>query len=417
MPRSRPAIAGFTNLTLLDGGIAPDTIAGDGVYTVSFLVPTNLATCKSACGLRLPAGPMPPIVSYPVVFPPPNDNFANRIAISTSPCQTTVTGSNLNASKEAGRTRPRRPARRAVGLVVLDGAVHRPGENLHRRQQLRHPAGRLYRHRVSNLSLVAANNDAERLRLVQRGHVQRRAGPNTRSPWTAMLRSKGQIVLGVLPLTLRSPWPKPWTPLLSSSPPAANAPWLGQNCLTHDGTDAARSGPIEANGKSWLQTTVTGAGLVHVLVEGVVRGQLGLPAFYLDGAEQKPSRARWTGSRIVRGWGSAPTLSAGPTSRTSALAPARTPAGWMKSPLITANSAIPPQMGDLDGDGQPTVLDLTLLIGYLRDTNSLRPQVAVFADVNSDGLINSNDIPAAGRCHPGPHHLAPGNRHRRRRHP
>ena len=84
--------------------------------------------------------------------------------------------------------------------------------------------------------------------------------------------------------------------------------------------------------------------------------------------------------------------------------------GWVDEvSFVRANSAIPPAMGDLDGDGQPTVLDLTLLIGYLRDTNSLRPQVAVFADVNNDGLINSNDIPAAGRCHHGPQHLAAGD--------
>jgi hypothetical protein len=51
-------------------------------------------------------------------------------------------------------------------------------------------------------------------------------------------------------------------------------------------------------------------------------------------------------------------------------------------------------MGDLDGDSQPTVLDMTLLVGYLRDTNSLLPQVAVFADVNRDVMVNSNDIPA-----------------------
>jgi hypothetical protein len=70
-------------------------------------------------------------------------------------------------------------------------------------------------------------------------------------------------------------------------------------------------------------------------------------------------------------------------------------AGWVDEvSFVRANSAIPTAMGDLDGDEQPTVLDMTLLVGYLRGTNSLLPQVAVFADVNRDGVINSNDIPA-----------------------
>jgi hypothetical protein len=62
--------------------------------------------------------------------------------------------------------------------------------------------------------------------------------------------------------------------------------------------------------------------------------------------------------------------------------------------FVPARSYIPRLMGDLDGDGQATVLDLTLLIGYLRDTNSLPPQVAVFGDVNLDSTVTSNDIPS-----------------------
>jgi hypothetical protein len=39
--------------------------------------------------------------SYPVVLPPPNDDFANRTPIPSSHCPTVITGSNLNATKEA----------------------------------------------------------------------------------------------------------------------------------------------------------------------------------------------------------------------------------------------------------------------------------------------------------------------------
>jgi hypothetical protein len=61
---------------------------------------------------------------------------------------------------------------------------------------------------------------------------------------------------------------------------------------------------------------------------------------------------------------------------------------------ISAASALPVRLGDLDRDGRPTVLDLTLLMGHLRGSNNLSPQIAVFADVNGDGAVNPSDIPA-----------------------
>ena len=97
------AIAGFTNLTLLDGGTAPDALARDGVYTVSFLVPTNLPSLQVTFHVSAPGWPdATNFITYPVVLPPPNDNFASRIAISTNLCQMTVTGSNFNGSTETG---------------------------------------------------------------------------------------------------------------------------------------------------------------------------------------------------------------------------------------------------------------------------------------------------------------------------
>jgi uncharacterized delta-60 repeat protein len=41
-----------------------------------------------------------------------------------------------------------------------------------------------------------------------------------------------------------------------------NASWAGQTAVTHDGTDAARSGSISDSQESWLQTTVNGPGLL-----------------------------------------------------------------------------------------------------------------------------------------------------------
>ncbi len=41
-----------------------------------------------------------------------------------------------------------------------------------------------------------------------------------------------------------------------------NQPWLAQTTTTHDGVDAAQSGSIGDNEESWLETTVTGPGLL-----------------------------------------------------------------------------------------------------------------------------------------------------------
>jgi hypothetical protein len=40
------------------------------------------------------------------------------------------------------------------------------------------------------------------------------------------------------------------------------APWIAQAGVTHDGSDAARSGAIPASSESWIQTTVTGPGVL-----------------------------------------------------------------------------------------------------------------------------------------------------------
>ena len=41
-----------------------------------------------------------------------------------------------------------------------------------------------------------------------------------------------------------------------------SANWFGQSDLTHDGTDAARSGKIGDGQNTWMQTTVTGSGII-----------------------------------------------------------------------------------------------------------------------------------------------------------
>ncbi len=63
--------------------------------------------------------------------------------------------------------------------------------------------------------------------------------------------------------------------------------------------------------------------------------------------------------------------------------------------LFAAGSAfagVPTAPGDLDGDGKPTVIDLQLLINHVNQSQSLTSEVAFFADLNQDGLINNTDV-------------------------
>jgi len=53
--------------------------------------------------------------------------------------------------------------------------------------------------------------------------------------------------------------------------------------------------------------------------------------------------------------------------------------------------ALPRKMGDLDGDGRATVVDLVQLLQHLNGTASLSQQMLAFADPNLDGKVNQAD--------------------------
>ena len=57
--------------------------------------------------------------------------------------------------------------------------------------------------------------------------------------------------------------------------------------------------------------------------------------------------------------------------------------------------AQPARLGDLDADGQPTVLDLQRLLNHLNSGRAeihLVPNLLPYADLNEDGVINTNDV-------------------------
>src|SRR6185369_10991819 len=63
-----------------------------------------------------------------------------------------------------------------------------------------------------------------------------------------------------------------------------NASWLGQTNVTFDGVDAARSGTITDGQESWLQTIVTGPGVVAFWWKVSSEGDSDVLQFYMGGA-------------------------------------------------------------------------------------------------------------------------------------
>ena len=62
------------------------------------------------------------------------------------------------------------------------------------------------------------------------------------------------------------------------------------------------------------------------------------------------------------------------------------------------SGGFPQRLGDLDGDGRATVLDLVLLVNHLNGTAPLSSDLLLFADVNKDGIINSGDVTAIAQA-------------------
>ena len=54
--------------------------------------------------------------------------------------------------------------------------------------------------------------------------------------------------------------------------------------------------------------------------------------------------------------------------------------------------AVPLKLGDVDADGNATVLDLVAVLNHLNNNPRLPNELAVFADVNQDGLVNQTDV-------------------------
>lgn len=316
----------------------------------------------------------------------------NRIAIPPSNGLTTVTGSNLNASKEVGEP---------IHAGVLDGrsvwwSWTAPISGPIRMSTVGSGFDTLLAvytgDSVTTLTTVAANDDAgcgrySSVRFASTAGIQYQIAVD------GYAARQGSIVLGVFPLvsavSLAAALDDPGLTWLSGG-----EPWLGQAEIAHDGVDAARSGPIDAYSQSWIETTVIGPGPLTFQWKVSSQANYDYLRFYINGVEQDRTsgevdwrqRRDWLGvdaNTLRWKYSKGYNFSAGQD------------AGWVDEvSFVQYTRAIPANLGDLDRDGQPTVLDLTMLIGYLRDTNNLLPQIAAFADLNSDHVVNTNDVTA-----------------------
>ena len=87
-----------------------------------------------------------------------------------------------------------------------------------------------------------------------------------------------------------------------------NASWFGQTAVTHDGVDAAQSGKITGNQSSWMQTTVTGPGIISFWWYASSEGGICDYLEFLDGTIQLGTiggtSASWTKCSYLIGSGS-----------------------------------------------------------------------------------------------------------------
>ena len=104
--------------------------------------------------------------------------------------------------------------------------------------------------------------------------------------------------------------------------------WLGQTAVSHDGADAARSGPLADGQQSWMQTTVTGPGslLFWWKISSEANGDV--VSFALDGAVQEQQSGAVDWKQWVRFLGAGPHTLRWSYLKHSALA-AGADAGWV----------------------------------------------------------------------------------------
>jgi subtilisin family serine protease len=388
-------IVGLSELNLRDDGVAPDTIAADGAYAASFSVPTDRNELEVFFQVGAP-GYTPMITAssiYPVLHPPPNDDFATRITIPAGMDFVSVTGSNLNASKENGEpTHAGRPDGRSVWwtwTAPFSGPVRISTAGSGFDTLLAVYTGAT----LATLKEVAANDDASYRDLYSAVRFATTAGTVYQIAVDGYAAQQGGITLGVLPVVSAVPLPEAVDQPALVFAAASSEPWLGETGTTHDGADAARSGPIEAYGRSIMETAIEGPGFLSFWWQASSESGYDFLRFSVDGVEKASlsgdsgwqRQTIWVGVRSTVRW---------EYTKDRDVSLGRD-AGWVDElSLERFAPAIPSRFGDLDRDGRPTVRDLALLTGYLQRPASLPPQIAAFTDANGDQTVDDRDLRA-----------------------
>lgn len=87
----------------LDNGTSPDAVANDGVYSARLTAPATGSTTTLNVRAVVGGAPATGAFPFPIISPPVNDNFANRILLASGTTQTS--GHNRLATQEVGEPR------------------------------------------------------------------------------------------------------------------------------------------------------------------------------------------------------------------------------------------------------------------------------------------------------------------------
>ena len=107
LPQTDATVNGNFNggdvISFLDDGTAPDLSSGDGIYSASVSIPPSVSSVSLAVNAsKNDKNPISGNFTLNVISPPPNDDFANRLILTSETSQ--ATGSNEFATIETNET-------------------------------------------------------------------------------------------------------------------------------------------------------------------------------------------------------------------------------------------------------------------------------------------------------------------------
>lgn len=326
--------------------------------------------------------------------PPANDAFENRLFILPGHCPIDLSSSSRYATKEkiepnhAGQSGGRSVWWQWTAPFSGPVKISTAGSTFNTLLAVYTGAS------LSALTEVASNVNAGTSDSYSAVQFDAMAGTQYQIAVDGNAKDHGQVRLRLLPLTpLASLTDSLDLPQISWTT-GGDRPWFGQTCVVREADHASRSGPVEASQQSWLETTAVGPGMLRFWWKVSSQENSDGLGFAVNGIEKSriSGEVEWQEARCWLGSG---TNTLRWTYNKDYAVSQGQDAAWLDDVSFErASPAIPSHLGDLDRDGQATVLDLALLIDCVRDTGLLPAQVTAFADVNGNGVVNTEDITA-----------------------